>query len=222
MRSTWKSGALIVVTIQGADQGDTATISETLAEAEAQLDALIERAPEHADLDAPVDVVADKGSPQRCRAAGDRRRGPPAVHLGTGAWTTQLEGRRRAARGVLESAADSWKPGPTTAEDARRAHRVLLRAHVRDRWLAAHAPTRSRQHPQTHPRPRRRFQPGPADAVDVWKGHSSGPSGPSIRRFPPSPSRSVTLVKLWLPTGSPSVRPSACCYGLAAPRRVTA
>jgi len=53
MRSTWKSGALIVVTIQGADQGDTATISETLAEAEAQLDALIERAPEHADLDAP-------------------------------------------------------------------------------------------------------------------------------------------------------------------------
>src|SRR5437667_4683700 len=56
-----ESGALIVVTIQGADEGDTATISETLAEAEVQLDALIERAPEHADLDAPAEVVADKG-----------------------------------------------------------------------------------------------------------------------------------------------------------------
>jgi transposase len=56
-----ESGALIAVTIQRADEGDTATISETLAEAEAQLDALIEGAPEHADLDAPAEVVADKG-----------------------------------------------------------------------------------------------------------------------------------------------------------------
>src|SRR3979490_2555797 len=30
------SGALIAVTIQGADEGDTATVAETLAEAEAQ------------------------------------------------------------------------------------------------------------------------------------------------------------------------------------------
>src|SRR6266581_1179200 len=55
------SGALIAVTIQGADEGDTTTIAETLAEAEAQLDAVMERAPEAADLDAPAEVVADKG-----------------------------------------------------------------------------------------------------------------------------------------------------------------
>ncbi len=55
------SGALIAVTIQGADEGDTTTIAETLAEAEAQLEAVIERAPEAADLDAPAEVVADKG-----------------------------------------------------------------------------------------------------------------------------------------------------------------
>jgi transposase len=55
------SGALIAVTIQGADEGDTATIAETLAEAEAQLDAVIERAPEGVNPDAPAEVVADKG-----------------------------------------------------------------------------------------------------------------------------------------------------------------
>jgi len=55
------SGALIAVTIQGADEGDTTTIAETLAEAEAQLDAVIERAPEDVDPDAPAEVVADKG-----------------------------------------------------------------------------------------------------------------------------------------------------------------
>src|SRR6266516_2173918 len=55
------SGALIAVTIQGADEGDTTTIAETLAEAEAQLDAVIERAPEDVDPEAPAEVVADKG-----------------------------------------------------------------------------------------------------------------------------------------------------------------
>jgi transposase len=55
------SGALIAVTIQDADEGDTATIAETLAEAEAQLDAVTERAPEDVDPDAPAEVVADKG-----------------------------------------------------------------------------------------------------------------------------------------------------------------
>jgi transposase len=55
------SGALIAVTIQGADEGDTTTMAETLAEAEAQLDAVIERAPEGVDPDAPAEVVADKG-----------------------------------------------------------------------------------------------------------------------------------------------------------------
>jgi transposase len=55
------SGALIAVTIQGADEGDTATIAETLAEAEAQLDAVNEQAPEGVDPDGPAEVVADKG-----------------------------------------------------------------------------------------------------------------------------------------------------------------
>lgn len=55
------SGALIAVTIQGADEGDTATIADTLSEAESQLDAAIETDPELVDENAPAEVVADKG-----------------------------------------------------------------------------------------------------------------------------------------------------------------
>ena len=55
------TGALIAVTIQGADEGDTATIAETLTEAEAQLDAVTERVPEVVDPAGPAGVVADKG-----------------------------------------------------------------------------------------------------------------------------------------------------------------
>ena len=55
------SGALIAVTIQGADEGDTATIADTLSEAEAQLDAAMETDPEQVDETAPAAVVADKG-----------------------------------------------------------------------------------------------------------------------------------------------------------------
>src|SRR5258707_243165 len=43
------TGALIAVTIQGADEGDTATIAETLTETEAQLDAITGREPEGVD-----------------------------------------------------------------------------------------------------------------------------------------------------------------------------
>ena len=55
------SGALIAVTIQGADEGDTATIGDTLSEAEAQLDAAIETDPDRVDENGPAEVVADKG-----------------------------------------------------------------------------------------------------------------------------------------------------------------
>jgi transposase len=53
------TGAIVAVTVQGADQGDTTTIKETLAEVVDELDALVK------DSDAPVEtapeIVADKG-----------------------------------------------------------------------------------------------------------------------------------------------------------------
>src|SRR6266536_6605025 len=63
-----ESGAIIAVTLQPADQGDTTTIQETLAETAENLAHLMEREAEKApdeeplvSLDALAEVVADKG-----------------------------------------------------------------------------------------------------------------------------------------------------------------
>ena len=56
------TGAIVAVTVQGADQGDTTTIGETLEAAEKQLEAVAEKA-EYGDVhpDGLSEVVADKG-----------------------------------------------------------------------------------------------------------------------------------------------------------------
>src|SRR6266699_5617170 len=54
------TGAIVAVTLQGADEGDTTTIGKTLKEAEAQLEAVMEKTDE-VDADGLSEVVADKG-----------------------------------------------------------------------------------------------------------------------------------------------------------------
>src|SRR5512138_862628 len=62
------SGAVVAVTLQAADQGDTTTIKQTLAEAGDTIAQLVEREAEQAPDDKPQvnvkgieEVVADKG-----------------------------------------------------------------------------------------------------------------------------------------------------------------
>lgn len=56
------TGAVVAVTLQGADQGDTATLEGTLAAAEQNLDDAKERAGEESKREhEPEEVVADKG-----------------------------------------------------------------------------------------------------------------------------------------------------------------
>jgi transposase len=54
------TGAIVAVTVQGADEGDTATIENTLEEAEEQLDAVKEQT-DKTHPDGLSEVVADKG-----------------------------------------------------------------------------------------------------------------------------------------------------------------
>ena len=56
------TGAIVAVTVQGADQGDTSTIGKTLEEAEQQIEAVMEKG-EEGELhpDGLSEVVADKG-----------------------------------------------------------------------------------------------------------------------------------------------------------------
>lgn len=55
------TGAIVAVTVQGADQGDTSTIGKTLEEAEGQIDAVIETGDTKVHSDGLSEVVADKG-----------------------------------------------------------------------------------------------------------------------------------------------------------------
>ena len=56
------TGAIVAVTVQGADQGDTSTIGKTLEEAEEQLDAVTEKGEgDELHPEGLAEVVADKG-----------------------------------------------------------------------------------------------------------------------------------------------------------------
>jgi transposase len=56
------TGAIVAVTVQGADQGDTSTIGKTLEEAEEQIEAVVEKAQEgELHPEGFSEVVADKG-----------------------------------------------------------------------------------------------------------------------------------------------------------------
>jgi transposase len=56
------TGAIVAVTVQGADQGDTSTIGKTLEEAEEQIDAVMETGDDaEVHPDGLSEVVADKG-----------------------------------------------------------------------------------------------------------------------------------------------------------------
>lgn len=54
------SGAIVAVTIQGADQGDTTTVKATLEQAEEQIETLLERTGA-CEVDGVQEVVTDKG-----------------------------------------------------------------------------------------------------------------------------------------------------------------
>jgi transposase len=55
-----ETGAIVAVTIQGADEGDTTTLEDTLKQAEQQIETLIRRT-ESWDSDGLQELVADKG-----------------------------------------------------------------------------------------------------------------------------------------------------------------
>jgi len=106
------SGALLAVTLQGADQGDTTTIHQTLAEAGEAVAELIEHEAVTAPAEEPKVNLGgiekpwrDKGYQQRRRIEGsaraDCRSYIPEPDRGPRKWT----GKRRAEAGVRQPAA---------------------------------------------------------------------------------------------------------------------
>ena len=114
-----ETGAIVGVTVQGADQGDTTTIEETLAEAAEQFDR--GRAGDRrGDRRSSNEVVADKGYHSRATVRDLERRGLPHLHQRAGSWPPQVDrSARRTRRGLRESTTDPRRRAATAAaEDA--------------------------------------------------------------------------------------------------------
>jgi len=134
------TGAIVGVTVQGADEGDTTTIQQTLPEAAEQLEAVAA-----VTEDAMVvieEVLADKGYHSRTTVhdlemleiqtyISEPERGPQS-------WTD------RTRRGLRESTAHPRKSGKTPPSQTRGNARATVCAYLRDRWTPAGARARMR------------------------------------------------------------------------------
>ena len=107
-----ETGAIVGVTVQDADEGDTSTSIETLIEAAEQVEAV------QPDGDGIEEVVGDKGYHSNESLVDLEAVGRAQLHLRAGSGTTKLEEEPRGTRGgVPQSSAHSRssRPAPTTA-----------------------------------------------------------------------------------------------------------
>ena len=172
-----ETGAIVGVTVQGADQGDTTTIAETLTAAAEELEAV-----------AAVTDGADRGDrrgrgrqgvSQQSGAGGSRRRstcGPtsPSPIAGGARWT-----KKAAARDAVYANRRRIRGARGLALLRRRSERLERpNAHLYETGRhAAHASARPREHLETAARPRRRLQPGTLDADARRRRHAARPPG---------------------------------------------
>ena len=183
-----ETGAIVGVTVQGADQGDTTTIAETVTAAAEHLEAVA--AATDGQTAVIEEVVADKGYHSNQvlvdLAALDLRtyiaepdRGPPQLEEEGGG----------ARRGLCESAADPRRPGLGLAAATQRAVGTAECASLRNGRAAAHASARPREHPETVVGACRWLQSGPVHADALRDRHPAQPAGPHEARSWPASSR---------------------------------
>ena len=168
-----ETGAIVGVTVQGADTGDTTTLVETLITA---------------------GRAGRGGAAGRCgyRRSG-RRQGVPqqrdagglagggAAHLPLGAGSGPPMLARPAGgprRRVCQPAPDSRGAGPSPAALPGAVAGAAVCASVRNRWDAAGASSGASQHPEAAARACRRLQPRAAPAAPDRRRHAPEPSGP--------------------------------------------
>jgi transposase len=174
------TGAVVAVTLQGADQGDTTTLDETLGEAGMAVAEQVGREAELRPHEAPKvnvagieETVTDKGYHsgavvKRMKAYGVRSYIPEKKQKGRRNWAG-----KPAASGVREPAAGAGRVRQEFTQAARRAGRAQLRALLRDRWDATLPSARTRQHSEAAVGSCGRVQPEPDPAPVAGCGHAT-------------------------------------------------
>jgi Transposase and inactivated derivatives len=218
------TGAVVAVTLQGATEGDTATLEGTLGAAQQNLDEAREKAGDESKrTHEPKEVVADKGYHSKSVMLSLQLAGWRSYVAEPRRGRQRWEDQRQSASRVHESPAQERGPRPAADAPSRRADRADLRPCPRDRRDASDAPPVSREHRQACAHPHRGLQPGPPDAQVLRCGQAEVPPGRRGRplgRIPRPPRRPhvdpVVPAKglarnrppLWHPPGRLAIQPA--------------
>jgi len=170
------TGAVLGVTLQPADLGDTQSFEATI---EAAMDGLAETGGRGGGRQAlRPGLLRHRGGQGRPQQRGAHRPAPPwHPHLRPRAETRpqELEEQERGeSRRLRQPAQNPRSAGQAALDPAPGTHRTQLRALLRHRRSATNPPPGSRQHPEASARPHRGLQPGTRDAEDGGSGHSAG------------------------------------------------
>ena len=173
------TGAVMAAELHPADEGDTTTLSKTLAKAEANLEA-VDAAPTSED---PAECVADKGYHSRAvlRALNDspwKTRVAAPKQTGFSRWHGD-----EAARGHQQPCAAQVRGRPRGLQAARRDRRALLCPQPRSWRHATNLAARARECAQAIPASRRRPQSIVTDAPAHRRRHPARGRGGRIWRY---------------------------------------
>jgi transposase len=180
------TGAVVSVTLQGADKGDTTTLDATLCEAGLAVAELVGREAEWGpDREPKVNVngieelVTEGLSQRRGGPAGEELRGVQ-LHTGEAAkGATELARQGgRTAGGLRESEAGTKRIRQELTPATWRVGGTQLRTLLRDRRPEALPPTRPRQHFEAAVGSCRRVQPEPDSAPVTGCGYAAGAEKP--------------------------------------------
>jgi len=181
------TGAVLAVTLQGADQGDTTTLDETLCEAGMAVAEQVGREAELRPEDKPKvnvtgieEAVTDKGYHsgavvKRMKAYGVRSYIPEKKPKGRRNWAGKqaeqqaVYANRRRGRGEY---------GKSLLRPARRVRGAQLRALLRDGRHAALPSARPRKYSEAAVDPCGCVQPEPDSAQAAGRGHTAGTEEP--------------------------------------------
>ena len=172
-----ETGAIVGVTVQGADQGDTTTIAETVTAAggggtrggggrDGRTDGGDRRG------------GGRQGVSQQSGAGGSGGARSADVHRRAESRAAQLEEEDGGPGcGVCPSPAHPRRAWAGLAAAAERTSRTAERTSLRNRRPAAAACARACEHPQTPPHPNKRLQRGPPHADTDRRRHAARPPG---------------------------------------------
>ena len=173
------SGALVAVTLQGAEVGDTTSLVETAIGRGRAGRGGARREPHTGG------AGRDRGRQGLSQQPDDGR--PPSgrgtvLHRRARSRPTGLdEDADGAGSGLQQSAARARRPREAVAAAPRRVRRALLRPRVRHRRAPPHASARASEHPQAAARPRQRVQPRPPHTDGVRARHAARAARPPVR-----------------------------------------